>query len=105
MARTMIERKMREMDERLRTMPTDEMTAFEREYDEMRCIHWTLLEMHAIIEGGEAREDYETTAAGWHFTEIDDFLDHRLNRVRDAIEYKFRLKDLGLLLGEQEEEE
>lgn len=88
-----------DMDDALKHMPMDEMNDFELRYAELKNIEWVLIDMHSVIEGGEAREDYETTLASHHFTEIDDYLSHRLSRVRDAIEWMFSSRDLFKFMG------
>ncbi len=74
-----------DLEASLESKPEEEMTDFELRFMELRDIEWTLREMHSVIEGGEAREDYETIRASHHFNEIDDWIAHRIYRVRSEI--------------------
>lgn len=94
-----IQTKMDELENKLglnspNGMPEEEMSEFELQFAELKHIEWILVDMHATIEGGEAREDFETTAASHHFTEIDDYLAHRIQRVRLQIESLFVVRNI-----------
>ena len=91
-----------EIRDNLVDMPEDEMTDDQRWLTDMFNIEYTLVDMHACIEGGEAREDYDTSPASWHFMEVDDFLSRRIERVRDGIRWHFQMKALFASLEEEE---
>jgi len=98
-----IAKEMHEMNDRMKGMDYEDMTEFERKYAEMKDIEWALMDMHSVIEGGEAREDYETTLASHHFREIDDYIRHRLSRVQSELKWHIQRKHLtSLLTGDEE---
>ena len=58
----------------------------EQWFREMDYLITTVEEMFALIEGGEEREDFEEAMPSFHFTEIEEFLRNRLERMRSHVE-------------------
>jgi len=94
--------------------PVDEMNKDERFLWDMHNILGILMEMDAIIEGGECFEDFETRDAIHHLSEISNFIDNRrmlvIERIATHEQFKdikelFKFEDFNESQLEMEEEE
>lgn len=82
--------------------PEEDMTKEERFHHDMHNMIGICHEMLAVIEGGDAFEDFDTFPALHHFSEIANFLVNRLAILEENMKSHSQLQDIKKMLKDND---